>query len=227
MKKTVNRVHQIILIVLLGCIVMAFTDAILKPGYMIKSGIKIFFFLFVPLFCLKNDEKLKIKQWIIPDKKGMVKSVLLGLVIYLLIIAGYLIVRNFYDFSSISSLLTEDVGVTRDNFIFVAIYISLCNSFLEEFFFRGLAFLGLAKFTSRKKAYYFSSIMFALYHIAIMNGWFSFWLFMLALSGLFIGGIIFNYLDEENGTIYPSWMVHMFANLAINTVGLILFGILG
>lgn len=59
-----------------------------------------------------------------------------------------------------------------------------------------------------------------------MKGWFSPVLFILAILGLMIGGCIFNYLDEKNGTIFQSWMVHMFANLAINTVGMILFGMI-
>ena len=42
----------------------------------------------------------------------------------------------------------------------------------------------------------------------------------------FAGGCIFNFLNEKCGNIYPSWLVHLCANLAINTVGFILFGIL-
>ena len=65
-----------------------------------------------------------------------------------------------------------------------------------------------------------------MYHIAMMIGWFSLYLFALILVGLFIGGFIFDWLDEKTGTLYPSWFVHMFANFAINTVGFILFGVL-
>ena len=49
---------------------------------------------------------------------------------------------------------------------------------------------------------------------------------MVSAGGLIVGGCIFNYLNEKNDNIYPSWFVHMFANFAINTVGFILFGIL-
>ena len=51
-------------------------------------------------------------------------------------------------------------------------------------------------------------------------------LFLLALAGLTAGGVLFNLLDARAGTIFPSWAVHIFANLAINTVGFILFKIL-
>lgn len=57
----------------------------------------------------------------------------------------------------------------------------------------------------------------------MMKGWFSIYLYIITLIGLFIGGLIFNYLNEKNENIYSSWLVHMFANFAINTIGFILF----
>ena len=72
----------------------------------------------------------------------------------------------------------------------------------------------------------FSALSFALYHTAMMLGWFSPPLFLLALAGLAAGGVLFDLLDAGSGTIFPSWAVHIFANLAINTVGFILFKIL-
>lgn len=221
-----NKINYIILIVIFGCIVMAITDVILKPTYIIKSIIKIIFFLIIPLIYFVKNKDNKIKDILIPSKKGLIKSLFLGAIIYILIIGAYLLIKQFYDFSPITNLLMNNVGVNSNNFIFVAIYISFCNSLLEEFFFRGFAFLLTIKYLGRKWAYLFSSFMFAIYHIAIMIGWFSPFLFILAMLGLISGAYIFNYLDEKNDNIYNSWMVHMAANFAINTVGFILFGII-
>ena len=90
-------------------------------------------------------------------------------------------------------------------------------------FFRGFGFITLKKYSSRKVAYLFSSILFAIYHVGMLVGMFHVGVLFLLLSGLVIGGYIFNYLNEINDTIYPSWFVHMFTNFAINTVGFILF----
>jgi membrane protease YdiL (CAAX protease family) len=122
--------------------------------------------------------------------------------------------------------LTENIGVTGKNFLFVSLYISFVNSLLEEFFFRGFAFLTLQRSVGKKFAYVFSAASFALYHIAMMIGWFSIGLFLLVMAGLFIGGLLLNYLNAKSQTVYPSWLVHMFANFAINTIGFLLFGIL-
>ena len=100
------------------------------------------------------------------------------------------------------------------------------NSLLEEFFFRGFIFLSLKKIIESRSAHIISAFLFSVYHIAIMSGWFSLPIFILAMAGLFAGGIIFNLLNSKFNNIYISWLVHMFANFAINTIGLSLFGII-
>ncbi len=65
--------------------------------------------------------------------------------------------------------------------------------------------------------------MFALYHIAMMIGWFGIPVIIISLLGLFAGGMIFNKFDDKKDNIYLSWLVHMFANFSINTIGFILF----
>lgn len=56
-----------------------------------------------------------------------------------------------------------------------------------------------------------------------MIGWFGLPVVLISLLGLFAGGMIFNRCDEKNETIYLSWLIHMFANFATNTIGFILF----
>ena len=92
--------------------------------------------------------------------------------------------------------------------------------------FRGFAFGGLRGVVSGRAAYAFSAVIFAIYHVAIMSGWFSPLIFALMLIGLFAGGMIFNFIDDGAESVWPSWVIHIFANLGINTVGLMLFGII-
>ena len=146
-----------------------------------------------------------------------------GLAVYAVILSAFFLLRNMFDFSALTANLTAETGVNRQNFLWVALYISFVNSLLEEFFFRGYAFLTLKKQAGRRTAYCFSAAAFALYHAAMMFGWFDASVLALALAGLFAGGLIFNRFDERSGSIYLSWLVHMFANFATNTVGFLLF----
>ena len=225
--KKIKSIYIMVTIVVFSLLVTG-VDAVLHPNYFVKIPIKIIFFLALPmLFFVKNKSDFKeFKKLFVFKKGGILKSLLLGLGVYTVIVGGYLLTRNIIDFSNVTSSLTENMGITADNFIYVSLYISLMNSFLEEFFFRGYGFITLKKYTSRKTAYIFSSAMFAIYHIGMLIGMFNIGALALLLFGLILGGCIFNYLNESTDNIYPSWFVHMFANFAINTVGFILFGVL-
>lgn len=203
-------------------------DAVVQPNYFLKIPIKILFFLALPMsfFIVNKKEFKEFKKLFVFKKSGILKSLLLGLAVYAVIMSAYLLLRDIIDFSRVTSSLTSGMGITADNFIYVSLYISLMNSFLEEFFFRGYGFITLKKYTGRKFAYIFSSAVFAVYHIGMLIGMFGIGALALLMFGLIAGGCIFNYLNEKNENIYSSWFVHMFANFAINTIGMILFGVL-
>lgn len=213
-------------IVILSCIAMAIVDAVVQPGYAVKSVIKIIMFLIIPLIYGKN-KKISMRSILKPDKKGFITALFFGFSIYAVVLGAYFIFKNIFDFSALTTSLNETTGVNKSNFLWVAVYISVVNSFLEEFFFRGFSFIILRNYTSAKFAYILSSLSFALYHIAMMIGWFGIPVIIISVAGLFAGGMIFNKFDEKSGNIYLSWLVHMFANFATNTIGFILFSIGG
>lgn len=218
----------VFIIVILNCILMAFIDGVFSANYLQKSIFKIIIFMLLPLLYLKKHHLDEIKNIfkVKRDNHSIFKSFALGIGVYLLIVGSYFTIGNYFNFNQITSSLENGIGVNSSNFIFVALYISFINSLLEEFFFRGYAFIYLKKHTSKKVSYILSSLSFALYHIAMMITWFDIILLLLLICSLFVGGLIFDFLDDKSETIYNSWFVHMFANFAINTIGLILFGIL-
>ncbi len=226
--KTKTKRRFIISTVILSAVSMAYIDAIIQPPYLQKSLLKIVLFLIVPMvyFMINKDEIKHLKKLFNIQKKPMIKAFILGLGVYTTIILAYFLFSDFIDLANIKESLSLSMGVNADNFIFVALYISFINSLLEEFFFRGYVFVILKQHVKKLYAYLFSAILFSLYHVGMIQGWFDFHIYILSMLGLFIGGLIFNYLNDRWNSIYPSWLVHMFANLAINTVGLILFKIL-
>ena len=147
---------------------------------------------------------------------SIVPPLKLGMVVFDLI-------NSSGDFSNLTASLNETTGVNKNNFLYVSVYISFINSLLEEFFFRGFAFITLKKTVSKSFAYIFSSTLFALYHIAMMIGWFGVPVILISLVGLFAGGLIFDRFDDIKDNIILSWLIHMFANFSINTIGFILF----
>jgi uncharacterized protein len=214
--------RKIVGVIIFCCFIMAFIDGILQPPYSIKSIIKLLLFGSIP-FIFFSFSKSSIRSYYQLRKKSVVVALILGFSLYFLIVIGYFVVKPYIDFSNITTTLEQTMRVNNNNFIYVALYISFINSFLEEFFFRGFAFFYFKQYTSRTVAYLFSALSFSLYHTAMMIGWFSPFIFSLSLLALLAAGLLFNWLDEKYASIYPSWLVHLFANLGINTIGLLLF----
>ena len=212
----------VLIVTIICCLAMAMVDGVLRPGYATKSAIKIALFMLIPLLASRLDRSVLYLQLLRPKKKGLLPAIALGIGIYVVILGGYFLVSPFFDFSQIAGALTDNAGVTKENFLYVSLYISFANSFLEEFFFRGFVFTNLKQHSGRKLAYIFSAAAFSLYHVAMMIGWFSPALFLLVMAGLVVGGMIFNWLNEKLDTIYCSWLTHMFANFDINTIGFML-----
>ena len=228
MQKINHKKIYIILSVLLFSLAVTFIDAVVRPPYFSKILIKILFFLALPMvfFVFWREEWSEFKALFRFHKKGLLISLLFGIIIFGVILGGYFALRGVIDFSGVTSSLTSGMGITADNFVWVAIYISIMNSFLEEFFFRGFGFITLKKYVSVKFAYFFSPVLFAVYHVGMLVGMFHPAVLVLLMFGLIVGGLIFNALNDKLGNIYPSWFVHMAANFAINTIGFILFGML-
>ena len=224
--KMTKRHWVIMLAGLIGCGAMALVDGLWQPGYWVKSAVKLALFLALPVAASAlgaRDVLRALPGLFRPQKQALIRAIGLGLGVLVVILGGYFTLGRFFDLTAITGALGDNVGVTGGNFLFVAIYISLANSLLEEFFFRGFLFLGLLDGIPRAFAHSFSAALFALYHIAMMLGWGSPALILLILAALFVGGLIFNRLNEASRCIWPSWLVHLCANLAINTIGFILF----
>lgn len=210
-----RKAFCIILGICLACLVMALMETVFQPGYVIKSAVKAALFLGTVLYLGSLRGLLR--------REGLGTAAALGAGIYGVILAAFLLFRSFIDLDSIAAGLLGKEGISRENFLWAALYISVVNSGLEELLFRGLGYLELRKFASEPFAMVASAAAFAAYHIAILDGWFSWWMYALCMLGLFLGGLIFNLLDRR-GSILPGWLAHAAANLAINTIGAMMYG---
>ena len=214
-----RSIWLIIGMVFFGCLIMAIVDAVIVPCYAVKSLIKLALFLAIPLLYSLTRHRAPLRSLFrVQSRRNITEPLFLGLAVYGVIIGGFLLGGKFIDWSAVSSSLQN----SQENIFLMGAYISLINSLLEEFFFRGFAFLVLKELSGPRLAYLFSAGIFSLYHIAIMHSWFSPLVLILMLVGLFFAGLLFNWLNERYQNLYASWMVHMFANLAINTIGLLL-----
>ncbi len=223
MKKKRNLLY-IIIGIILGSIAISLVDGVIRPEYLIKSISKIAVFpvIFAVYYIIFNNERPHLKIMFSFKKKALLTAAALGIGVFAVVMGAFFLFRNIIDFSVFTDNLTSTAGLDTSNFVFVSIYICIINSFMEELFFRALGFLTLKRVSSRGFAYGFSAIMFALYHTGMTAAFVAPWVFILMLIGLFLGGIIFSYVDEKTESIFPSWLCHLFANLATTSIGFIL-----
>jgi len=185
-----------------------------EVSYIWKTVAKMILFLLVPLilFHKAGFPFLRLGQ---TDRKSMIIAISSGVAIMGIIFAAFVVLQPFID---IAALLVDlaGAGITTTTFPFIALYILFGNSMLEEFYFRGLLPNLIGKSRIR---FILPSFLFAIYHIAIFLPWFSAALLLLAVAGLWIGGIIFQFANEKSGTILPSWIIHMCADIGVLLIG--------
>ena len=213
MKKNINLLFPIFSILLLFWIEQG-----QNVPYLVKTMSKILLFLTIPyfLFGKTSFSFLQIRK---TDKKSLIVAFISGFLMLTIIIITFITVRSYIDIDSLI-LDLHKAGVTKAVFPFVALYILFGNSLLEEFFFRGL----LPSFIQHERLRLFvPSFLFALYHVTIFLPWFSPQILILAVLGLWIGGIIFQLANERSRTIFPSWIIHMFADVGVLLIGVYMF----
>ncbi|NMA01298.1 MAG: CPBP family intramembrane metalloprotease [Clostridia bacterium] len=221
--------RDLIVFSLLACILLYIIEQVLSFDYISKTVTKVILFAVIPFIYLKFAKKSSIKE-IVNFKKVDFSTFKLGLFFgifsFAVILVSYLLLGKYIDFNGIMAELQNKSKITPTNFLFVGLYITFGNSFLEEFFFRGFIFLNLYNQGHKKLAYSYSSVLFGVYHIVIFKTWFNPLLIGLALLGLITIGVILNWLNSKTSNIVNSWLVHILADSAIIIIGMKMFNIL-
>ena len=219
-----KKVNYILITSIISISILFIVEQVMMASYLNKTITKIIMFTIIPIIYIIKIKKVTIKEGL-KIKRLSLKTIYLGIILGIGVVfvigLSYYMFRNLIDINSIVYELETKSKVTKENYIIVATYFCIGNSFLEEFFFRGYIFLNLYEEGHKKLAYNFSAILFALYHIAIFRTWFSIYIVLLCLSGLYIGAIIFNYVDTKSNNFLNSWIIHILADMMIAYIGYI------
>lgn len=195
------------------------TEQIIKPGYWIKSAIKLVSFIgAIVIYSLLS--KKRITDTI--NLRRLKKAWVLVICMFAFFIGTailFFVLKDYIDLGSIRQSLIQKENLTKENCIFVFIYIIIFNSFLEESFFRGFV---AHLFDNIKLGDLIASLLFSAYHIGIFVTWFSPAIFILCILGLALVGLFLQWLSEKFESIAASYITHACANIAINIIGALL-----
>lgn len=205
------------------CATILFTvEQILMVDYLTKTVSKVILFTICPLILIKGLMKTTLREGLnieLVDRKTLGLGIALGAFAVAILFGTFMFLRRYIDMPAIALDLSSKSKVTACNYLFVGGYLTIVNSFLEEFFFRGYIFINIYKCGFKKLAYIFSSALFALYHIGIFKSWFNMELIILCLLGLFITGAVLSYVDTKSHNFLNSWVTHIMANITIVFIG--------
>ena len=218
-KQTQNTKSIVIVSVisLIACVL--YTGFLYTPlnDYLFSSVFKVFIFILAPIvyFAISKNESFK-DMFPKGDKKYIKLSFMYGLAVIAVIFIVFIVVRPFIEREMIVNTMAE-YSIDGSNFPFVFIHIVLINAALEELFFRGFIFSTIYK-TNRVYAHLYSSILFSLYHVSYLSNALNLGVFLFAVIGLIIAGIIFNLLVVKCKSMSGCLIVHVSANLALNMI---------
>jgi membrane protease YdiL (CAAX protease family) len=204
--------NKIIILSIFACVFHAVILQTPFNGYVFTSILKISLFFGIPLILLGKNVNVFFKK-----SKSLKVPFILGVSVIVVVVVIFLILRKFLDENLIISALNHN-GITSQNFPYVFIYIVAVNAFSEEFFFRGFVFLTLRNQGWERFSFVYSAVLFALYHVSILNGSMSPAMMAFCVFGLVIAGCIFGELARRYGNIFSGLIVHISANFAINAI---------
>jgi membrane protease YdiL (CAAX protease family) len=203
----------------ISILILLWIEQGIEVTYIWKTLAKIILFVVVPLLYVKTIKSNFLKLQAV-KKNQFIPAMILGGLVLVSILTAFLLFRDAIDLAALRLDLETRVGVTALVFPFVALYIMLGNSFLEEFFFRGLL---VDLFPQSKWRWIMPSFLFAIYHVAIFLPWFEWPILLLAVAGLFIGGLLFQWMNKASGTIYSGWIIHISADIGVLLIGIYMF----
>jgi membrane protease YdiL (CAAX protease family) len=160
-------------------------------------------------------------------KNGRIATgIVSGVIILLSIVGGFFIFGDKLIDKDFFITKLASVGLTNPWLYFGAMmYWILINSVLEEYVWRWFCLEKCAMLTSKWGAVFLSAAFFTLHHILAMSVYFSPITVLVCSLGVFIGGLIWSAMYLRYQSIYPGYISHVFADIAIFGCGAwILFG---
>ena len=102
---------------------------------------------------------------------------------------------------------------------------TLVNSLMEEYVYRWFVLAQCEKLMTRWPAIFMSAAVFTAHHVIAVSQYLEPGFAFLASAGVFVGGAVWSWLYFRYRSIWPGWVSHVLADVAVFAVGwVLLFG---
>lgn len=129
------------------------------------------------------------------------------------------------DMSKLAGEVDEMGLATPRAYLLGALGWTFANSLMEEIVFRWFVFSQCERLMPRFVAVLASAAIFTAHHVVALSTYLPWHLNALASTGVFLGGVIWAALYSRYRSIWPGWISHALADIAIFALGwVLLFG---
>jgi membrane protease YdiL (CAAX protease family) len=120
----------------------------------------------------------------------------------------------------------DEMGLgTSSTYLAAAAGWTLVNSLMEEYVYRWFVLTQSERLLSPTGAILASAAVFTLHHVIAVSQYLEPILSILASAGVFFGGVIWAWLYVRYRSIWPGWISHVLADVAVFGIGWwLLFG---
>lgn len=193
-------------------------------GRTVFAAAKVWLLLFPVLWYFRVDKGQL--SWSPPTKGGLGTGAVIGLGTAVVIAAAcWFIAIPRVDPAALRVEVTEMGLATPLAYILGALYWIFVNSVIEEYVFRWFIQSHCDTLWSRPAAITVSASIFTIHHVVAMATYFSPGITALASAGVFIGGATWSWMVTRYHSIWPGWVAHAFADVAVFGCGYyLLFG---
>ena len=193
-------------------------------GQAVFTAAKVWLVAFPILFHLAVDRRPP--SWSPPRRGGLGVGVATGLIAAVVIVATAWAAGIFRTDMSALAAEVQALGLaTPRAFLLAAAGWTFVNSLVEEVVYRWFVLSRSETLMPRPAAVVASAAIFTAHHVIAISTYLPWHLTVLASLGVFAGGVLWAVLYARYRSIWPGWVSHVLADVAIFWVGwVVLFG---
>jgi membrane protease YdiL (CAAX protease family) len=165
-------------------------------------------------------------SWSLPRQGGMVAGVLSGVILAAAIVLGaWLGDVQHMDMAPLRAAVREMNLASPAAYFAGAAAWTLVNSLIEEYVYRWFVLRQCEALLPPAAAVIASAAVFTIHHVIALNQYLEPGFTALASAGVFAGGIVWATLYHRYRSIWPGWISHVLADIAVFSLGgWLLFG---
>ena len=193
-----------------------------STGRIIFSAGKLWLLALPALWTLWVDRDYwRLPKW---PQRGIGMGMFTGIGIFACITGSYaLLGRHWVDPDHIRSVAAS-VGLSDPKvYLAAAAYWCLINSILEEYVWRWFVYRKCEVLLPVVGAVLLSGLFFTIHHVIALHAYFDMRIAVLGSLGVFVGGVLWSWCYLKFRSIWPGWISHLWADLAVFGVGYHLF----